>query len=282
MLINTVVLFLRDLLPLFIFICYLKATLESQVFTLKYQLISVVFGILVAALLFIIAEPLSEFFEGRGSELTKVLLLIIFYLSMLVVSIKSELPSLFKKLVPSTLVAKIAAVSFVSLIAVNGSSFLIFLDVYLQLNMSPLDASIADNQALNVVIGFVVGLGICVSFSVLFLFILRELKQLNKLWLVKTGLFLFIAGQFSYIVSQLTQIDMLSAGYPVVNFSQYIQDSSEYGHILHALIGFETSPSFNFLLVYFISFLLPILLLNTLRFRLQSQNKIAPQYKEDL
>ena len=81
MLINTVVLFLRDLLPLFIFICYLKATLESQVFTLKYQIISVVFGILVAALLFIIAEPLSECFEGRGSELTKVLLLIIFYLN---------------------------------------------------------------------------------------------------------------------------------------------------------------------------------------------------------
>ena len=242
MLINTVILFLRDLLPLFILFCYLKLE-HSYIFNnLNYLLITLISGVLFSFYFFSIAMFASELFEGAGHEILTVILLVLGYLSFVISTLLSNSS---KK--ASSLLLILLFIGINSFMAVKGSAFLIFFDVYLQQSV----------KWSNLIIGFIIGLGICISFSALFLFILKEIKQMNHFKLIPVLWYLFLAGQVSQIMPHLSQVDLLPFGGSIIDFSYLVKDSSEYGHILNALFGYESSPSLYFLIIYLMAFSIP-------------------------
>ena len=244
MLINTVILFLRDLLPLFILFCYLKLVHPYIFKKYNYLLITLIAGVLFSFYYFSIAMFVSELFEGAGNEILTVVLLILGYTCFVSSTL---LASSSKK--ASSLVLTLLFIGINSIIAVKGSAFLIFLDVYLQQSVN----------WLNLLTGFVIGLGICISFASLFLFILKELNHVNQLKLIPIFWYLFLAGQVIKIMPYLSQVDLLPFGGSIIDLSYLVKDSSEYGHILNALFGYEASPSLTFLILYCLAFFLPVL-----------------------
>jgi high-affinity iron transporter len=255
MIITTVVLFLRDLLPVFILFCYLTVFFEPKKWFKSVGIVALMLGVIGTLFFFVIAEVISEWFEGAGIELLRVLLIFITYLCLFfsdsLITTYQVLPKhtgSCKKI--ANFILGIFIVGITAFIILKGSAFLIFFDVYLQ----------QKDSLVNILIGCFVGLGICISFSALFTFLLIELKQ-NKLRIIVSVLWcLFLAGQLSHVIAYLSQVDIVVIESPMFNLEHYVKDSSEYGHILKALFGYESSPSKTFIWVYIVAFMVPLII----------------------
>ena len=243
MIINTVVLFLRDLLPIFILLCYLTVFLDNKKLRVVYGTWTLVLGLTWTILFFIIAEIVSEWLDGAGIEIFRVSLIIASYLCLIFIEQLLKQPNSVK-------VLGILFLGTVSFITLKASSFVIFFNVFSQ----------QSDNLLNIIVGCFVGLGICISFSALFIFFLIELQRSKLRTFVNVLWYLFLAGQLCHTIAFLSQIDFISLGTPVFNLDEYIKDSSEYGHILSTLFGYESSPSKTFIFVYLVAFMLPLLI----------------------
>ena len=244
MIINTIILFLRDLLPIFILFGYLHVFIKRQRLAFSYLSPALFLGVISSLLFFTIVPQVSEFFDGTGIERAYVALLVISYCGLFFINAASS-KNLFTSLKSKSLIL-IAASTF---IIFKASAFLIFFDVYFQ----------QQGNSINILIGCIIGLGICASFTTLFTFILTELLESNKTIIINICWALFLAGQLSQITIYLSQVDLINIGPAVIDFSAYIKDQSEYGHVLKALIGFEESPSKLFIFIYSFAFALPFL-----------------------
>ena len=240
MIITTVIVFLKDLLPIFILFCYLSVFFEHQKIKLSLGLITAIAATTSTFVLFIMAEVIADWFEGAGLELTFASLLGLFYFSGVYLSIVKS-----KHINQCSILLCVCTSSF---IALRSASFLVFFSVTEQ----------HVNNLQNVILGCIVGLGICISFSALFRFLLIEIKQSHYKWLVTIFWSAFLAGQTSEIVLLLSQVDIISLGTPLFDTSKWIKDSSEYGHILNALIGYESSPTLAMAVAYAIAFVIPM------------------------
>ncbi len=245
MIINTVIVCLRDLLPIFIMYCYLSVFLRQVATPTKLLVKTMLFGLAGTFLLFVIAEPVSALFEGAGLELMHVSLLLMVYVLLVIGGLLiSQNPRVKTKYL------FLYCLGIGGFVAVKSTGFVIFFNVYVQQfdNWIPL------------AIGCLVGFGICVSFSLLFRFLLTELTSFRNKQFVLFCWYAFLAGQFSQVVSMLSQVDLLTVGQPIFNLEWLIQDSSEYGHILNALVGYESSPSKPYVVVYLLALITPFLL----------------------
>lgn len=244
MIINTIILFLRDLLPIFILLSYLHVLLKNQTLPFTYLSPSILLGVVGSILFFLIAPYISEYFEGTGMERVLASLLLITYGSLCFISPFTSKQRL--SLLPIKITFLLGVTAFVIF---KVSTFLIFFNSYFQ----------QQGNAINSLIGCIVGLGICASFSALFTFILTEIIERNKSTVINICWALFLAGQVSQITIYLSQVDLINVGPPILNLSGIVQDSSEYGHVLKALIGYEESPSLVFIILYGFAFSLPFL-----------------------
>jgi high-affinity iron transporter len=240
MIINTVVLFLRDLLPVFIIFSYLSVLLEHKVFNDKPWLLSLLFGCVLAVVFSLTAQYITEWFDGSGLEIVRTVLLSLVFLLL----IYSLYASSNNEISTHVRFMFIAAGSL--FILEKGSSFLLFFNVYIQ----------QEGNLLNTLIGCFVGLGICTSFSILFRFTLKELLSKQYILLVISLWSLFLAGQVSGVLHYLSQVDIITLDSSLLNVNTYVSDSSELGHMLKALVGFESSPSLSFIVMYVLAFLM--------------------------
>jgi len=235
MLINMVILVLRDMLPLFILVMWFVAYLSPKLLTFKTVLPILTIGIVATLIFFSIAPRISNFFNGAGLELFLVFLISIVFISLLLGS-AGKISGLDSEQFSD----KMLLTGFCYLFVIKGMNFLIYFDGYLS----------RSSNDLGIVIGILVAFGIAASFSILYFFILRWFTEhsrnliLNFLWA------LFLAGSFTQVVPLLTQIDVISGAEPLWNSAWMIKDSSEFGHILKALMGYEATPSVSLILVY--------------------------------
>ncbi|WP_206485427.1 hypothetical protein [Thalassotalea sp. G2M2-11] len=241
MLINIVVLVLRDLLPLAVLFVWLFAYIYPALLNIKKLAWLCVISCLGVSLLFNFAPVMSEYFGGAGLELALVLLTIIIYLSCLVASIftlneRSHL-----------LVVKLCfMLGLSSFIVIKGANFLIYFLGYL--------ARSADNS--SVILGVALALGITFSFCILLYFTLSWCrlrgweKLLNFFWAIYLGSLL------AQIVPMLAQIDLVTDAIPLWDSRWLMADKSEYGHIFKALVGYEATPSLSYLLIYLMAIVL--------------------------
>lgn len=239
---NTVIVLLRDVLPIFILYSYISAIPLKPMQNASFVWIKLsMLGLLATLILYSFIEVISERFDGAGIEVFYSAALALVWLSL---SIASLFPSKRYKALNSILVV----VGIVVFITLKGAGFLIYFGVF---------GKTSDNL-LSVFLGCVIGIGICISFSVLLKFLLSEALQSGAYWLFSLLWFAFLAGQFSEIIGLLSQVDYISVGPPLFTMNSYINDASEYGHVLNALLGYESSPSLAFIGFYLTVLCLPI------------------------
>ncbi len=228
MLINSVVLFLRDLLPIFILFSFLRSSYGLHLTTRKTRINLVASLIVVSFLVYLFYESLSEIGDGFGIEWLQILCFTLSYCFFLAVVF-------IKKPNKQRLIASLACVL---LCTPHASSFIMFLDIYSSSYI------MLETAVRELILGCAIGLSICLSFYFLFSYALHECA-INKL-IVPIQIFwaLFLSGQLSSTTNYLQQMDRLSAGlHSAFDLSAYIHDSSAYAFALKALFGFDSSPS---------------------------------------
>lgn len=244
MLINTIILFLKDLLPSFILLCFIGAVVAPSMVKPKQILLltgSVIVGVLLT---FFSLSHVGDLYDGRGIEVIQTIELLCAYLCLVVSS-----TLLVTKQPLSTGINIVLTVGITLLIVVNSNEFVVFLNSYIE----------RSGLARNIVAGLVMGLGICLSFSALLYFLLVWLRD-NQLPMVTYLLWsLFLSGQVSQVVKLLQQVDLLSSSHALWNTLHIVKDSSEYGQLLKTAFGYEARPSVEFVIFYLASLLFIII-----------------------
>lgn len=225
MLINTVLMFLRELLPL----CLLLATLLVwhrsvwRSFALYFALPSVLMLCLISLNMVWISEQL----DGLGLELLYSLLYLSCFLLLCISAFKAQW-ALWN-----------TALAAACLFSISGSNLLLYIWLPTQ----------GDNTPADLVLGSALGVGIGASIAVLWYYLLTELKQ----WRIYSfTLLLSLSGARQVMMASalLIQSDWLIAGPQLWQTEQLLSEQSELGFFLQALMGYEATPSVSQLLLY--------------------------------
>ena len=229
MLINTVLMFLRELLPL----CLLLATLLVW-HRLAWR--SFVFWFAVPALIMLALISLhmvwiSEQMDGLGLELLYSLL----YFSCFVLLCLATLQAKWAR--------KWSAIAAACLLSISGSNLLLYIWLPTQ----------GENTPADLVLGIALGLGIGASIAALWYYLLTELKQWQRF---SFSLVLALLGvrQVMMASALLIQSDWLPSGSALWNTERWLSEQSELGSFLQALMGYEATPMLSQVLLYLLGF----------------------------
>lgn len=245
MLINTVLLFLQSALPMFIIVALLLSRIHAYSASLpsiKHLIIISILSCLLVYFLSINMEKSSQTFGGKGNE-------ILFSFGFILIYLISVGLFLFnnKKQV-SKVKLYLAAIVFVSVLTFNGSHFILYLNGYTAQQL----------QFESLLIGIILGVGICASFSILFYFLLRYCDGSIHSEISGYFLLLFAVGQLMQSIVLLQQVDILPTSQIVWNSTNFISENSEVGQLLRVLVGYETTPSSMQLITYLVAFFIPV------------------------
>lgn len=217
MLINTVLMFLRELLPLFLLLATLLVWHRSQWrrFILLFSLPAILMLTLFSSNMLWISEQL----DGFGLELLYSLLYTGCFALLCVASAKRNAAMV------------LSAFACACLLSINGSNLLLYIWLPTQGNTDP--------SAL--LLGMALGVGIGSSIAVLWYYLLTELKQWRML---SYRLLLSLLGvrQLMMASALLIQSDWLPAGPQLWQTGQWLPEQSELGFFLQALLGYEATP----------------------------------------
>jgi len=217
---------------------FLLAHSWPSIYRLRYSIplgLSITIG---SVILINILPLLSELFDGAGLEVSIAILLLL-ACSCLIIGSSYELNAKAHKTLWRTLL--LFGVCIFG--CIKSTNFAIYLIGYIHQNGS----------GYSLLLGLIIAIGICISFAVLLYFSLTWLtsRHYNKLFTILWSL--FIVGQFCFVVPLLAQVDLINDANIVWDSSIWVKDSSEYGHILNAMMGYEATPSSTYLIFYFIS-----------------------------
>jgi high-affinity iron transporter len=238
MLINTVILLLRDGLPIVVLIVLLLHTTQSK------QWIKITLGLssLVIALLLFTVDALSQGFEGIGLELLSAASLV----SLYIIIIMHLYTCLFK---PNLRLIDYSAIAISTiLVSSNGLQFMLYFTGFW-----------AQNEVFNaLVIGATLGLGICISIGILLYFLVRMSKPYYQAKIAYLLLLVFACGQLVHAMHLLAQIDFIPTMKILWDSNSLLKETSELGYFLRALMGYESRPTSMQLVVYLIALVLPL------------------------
>lgn len=262
MLINTVLLFLQSALPMFIIIALLLSRIDAHsasVRSIENLVTMSISSCLLVYLLSVNMEKTSELFGGKGTEIIFSFGFIIIYLSSVILFIFNKNQQLFN------IKKHLASLVFLLVLLLNGTHFVLYLNGYLAQSL----------QFESLLIGIILGVGICASIAILLYFLLRYCD--NSIHSEISGYFLlfFAIGQLMQSIVLLQQVDVLPMSKIVWNSTNFIAERSELGQLLRVLVGYETTPSSMQLMTYLVAFFIPVLLSKSQFFtRLISGKKI--------
>lgn len=221
MLINTVVMFLQELLPALLLLSTLLVWQRRQVLLLLQTMLPASFvGLLLISSQF---REISAIADGVGLELLYISCYLLTFL-LLVLSVARQNNAVAA--------ARLAGLAIASLLWVNGSNLVLFLFVY--------ERNLFASPAL--VLGATLGLGIGLSVAVLWYQLQRELLR-HWRGFFQCSLALLAARQISMAVMLLVQTDWLPSGPQLWNSQGLLSEQSEYGHFFNALVGYEATPT---------------------------------------
>lgn len=245
MLINTVVLLLRELLPLVVLVSLLLALYPEQC-RRALALVALVAGPLLLLQSSFYSE-LSDAFDGLGLELWYACCYLscafgigvaLWWPSPRWPSVRwpsrrwLSVPAPWARVLTATGPVWAIGLALVSLLLVNGSNLVLYLAVY------PRQSE--ENQALW--LGVALGSGISISIGVLLFHLASELSTKWRA-LAQLVLCLNAARQCSAALAILQQSDWLGSA-PAWDSQRWLQENSELGYFLNALLGYEASPGY--------------------------------------
>jgi len=247
MLINTVLLFLQNALPIFIITTLLLTSFSSKTIntlSAKWPIFGLMLTTIAAFILSTNLENISQTVDGKGVELflSFAHVLIYFFSIGLFILNNTDSDILLKK--------QLAFIIFFIISCVNGAHFIIYLTNYWA----------QAQQVESMLIGIILGGGICLSISILFYFLLKYADQ--NIYLKTSNYFLlfFALGQLMHAIVLLQQVDILPSSQPVWDSGVFIAENSEIGQLLTVLFGYETTPSPLQLIIYVIAFIIPVMI----------------------
>lgn len=236
MLSSAVVLVLKDALPIF----WASAILIVLIPKWQHWLLAgIVCGTVVCLGVFENIGFISELIDGLGLEILQGCLLISCYMIAVYFFINLRLRDKFS-------LRLLAAVFVTCIIILNANKLLIFFSSFWRV----------DGQNDSLFLGLILGVGICTSIATLLVLILKPLQKVK----IASYLFLFfVVGQFAHIANLLQQTDLVTAQ-QIWNTEELIADENEIGQFLTTLIGYESSPTGLYIMIYLIALISPILL----------------------
>jgi high-affinity iron transporter len=243
MLINTVILFLHDALPIFVL---LGITL-AQVSISKRLILSAFIMGLICSLTFIQkVDVLGGLFAGTGLELSLWTLHFLLYSFVLLFGFALFIrPNSWLNREKNWLVLSL----FVIIIVAKGTNFLLYFNGFLN----------QQNALQSMLIGTLLGLGICLSLAILLYFFIAWLKSKFGSFASWVFLLIFAAGQLINSFSLLVQVDLIAESSPIWNSQWLVDNESEYGHLLNVLFGYIAAPTLLQMSAYLVLILFPML-----------------------
>ncbi|MDZ7902530.1 MAG: hypothetical protein U5L01_08305 [Rheinheimera sp.] len=228
MLINTVVLFLRELMPVMLLLSVLSVWQREH-----WRALLMCIAVPALIVLLMMAKQYSKislWADGAGLELVYAIL----YFSVPLLLALALILSKFR----------ICLVGFAgaALLAINGSNLVLYFFVY-QREASATPA---------LLLGSALGVGIGLSVAVLLYYSLDELKRFRRqyfYWVVA----LIAARQSSEATQILIQSDWIPGGPVLWDSQKIINEQSEYGQFFNALVGYEATPTLSQLIAYFLT-----------------------------
>uniref|UniRef100_A0A486XGN4 Uncharacterized protein n=1 Tax=Rheinheimera sp. BAL341 TaxID=1708203 RepID=A0A486XGN4_9GAMM len=234
MLINAVLVYVRELLPVFILLALLLHLDQQRQWQLPIQ------AFFIAALSMLMLAPwlgdITQLFEGNGLELLFALLLLITLVALFFV-----LPSCNYRHLAAMLIIVVQTL-------VSGINLLLY----------GLTSIGVDGATESVWLGAILGIGICLSVTVLCYQLLAELERMGNV-IVVTMLALIAARQTSEIIVLLEQIDWLAQGQALWDTSQFITEQSALGVFFHVWFGYESTPDATQLGSWVLTFILMLI-----------------------
>lgn len=243
MLINSLLIILRDALPTFLLIVYLLRMGAISTFTIVSSVAGSA-GFLFTMLYF--NEYLTQLWSGNGVDIVKALFLICLVPVSIVVTRGAT--SLRADQISQEKLNQWAVCAAIIFLTVPGAlNFSIFVFGHM----------ISDTLNAGVMTGVILGLGISASVAILLNLLLAHVVDNKKNGqLIVLFLFcLFNAGQVAGAASILEQINWLENSERLWDSSSILREQNEYGQLIGVLIGYEATPSLNYLLFYTIAFL---------------------------
>jgi high-affinity iron transporter len=243
MLINTVILFLSDALPIVILVALLLASTSTKHLHLSWFIYGLILSLFSTFALINLVDFIALSLDSTGLELL---------FSSAYIAIYSLIVALLvSKYVFKNSEAWQACALLITLVAItlNGTNFLVYITGY----WSQVDA------LQSLLIGMVLGAGICLSIAVLLYFFVVYCDQTLCGYTSSCLLLLYGAGQIIQASHLLSQIDILPTTTVLWDINSVINEKSEVGHFLNALFGYDASPTVVQVIIYLAAIIMPII-----------------------
>ncbi|WP_158972610.1 hypothetical protein [Paraglaciecola sp. L3A3] len=232
MLINTVILLLRDALPIFVLISLLWTQLA---FNRVWLPSSILLGLITTVLLVGQLNFIGNWFDGSGTELLMVFMHFTNYCLALYLGYQ-----LVKKQRNKRFLLLTATCMLVLTLASKGANFTVYFSGYFR----QIDA------LQPMLLGLFLGLGICLSLMILIYFVTSWLDSKFNQRVSLLFILIYTIGQFTNSLPLLVQVDVIDGSAVVWNSQNILSNQSEFGQLFNALFGYQATPSFNQLVVY--------------------------------
>ncbi|MCY7295544.1 hypothetical protein [Alteromonas sp. a30] len=240
MLINTVVLLLRDALPTFVLIALLLNTAKSPLNQPLLLTVSSILGAVFSIILMQLVVTTADWWAGTGNEILFSAILLVFYgIACLHLVSRQASPQWYE----FALVLSLISIS----IALNGSSLYTYLYSYW-----------SRGEGNIMILGTLLGIGISLCVAVILYYIAQWLTHIQP-YAAKALLTFHVAGQMNQIILYLEQVGWVSINTPIWDTQWLVSERSELGHLLTALIGYKEAPSAFYLGLFVLWIAIPTL-----------------------
>ncbi|MBD1584334.1 hypothetical protein [Pseudoalteromonas sp. S16_S37] len=225
MLLNSVIISINQFLPLALLWVLLHHSDFGQASEKLPFLPTLLLCALACAVFLGFADTISQWFDYKGLEIFKILLLLGIYGCVVAVLC-------FGGRVYKQIAIVLASVMYLS-------HFVMYVSSYWQLDTKQ-----------GIVIGTILGLGICLSFCTLLFFTLAWFKA-HRAWAVVLALLsAHSASKVANAVDLAAQIDLLPSSETVFDLRFLLDEYGITGRLLKALLGYEATPSYANLVAF--------------------------------
>jgi high-affinity iron transporter len=239
MLLNSVVIVLREVLEAALLISVFMATSRNLGLSNRWAAIALVLGGIGAVVYGYLLGPVSELFDGVGQEVSNASLQLGAFLMLVPTAFqiarRSALSGRHGEILPLLMAATV-------LLAVTreGAEILVYVSGFWEVS-----------DFLSAVgVGSLIGAGIGLSVGVLVYFLLVALPSKRALAAYGVLLLLIAAGMALQATALLIQADWITVSGAIWNTSAILPEDSLLGQLLYAFIGYEASPSATEVIVY--------------------------------
>ncbi len=247
MLLNSVIIVLREVLEASLLVSLMVLLSHSLKLSLSWLKWASITGLLGAFLYAHTLVFISDWFDGVGQEVLNASLQYLIYLLLagFCIALLGMNKGFYSDSAPPTSLT-LTMMRWVMGISISVSMIREFSEIIIYLQVfSPTEPAFS-----GVVIGATLGVGIGLSISVIFYYLLDYINQRRSHYTMIIFLAFLTAGMLLQATQLLIQADWLPAQQPLWDSSAWIAEQSVLGQLLYAVFGYEATPSLLEVVIY--------------------------------